>query len=315
MLGDAGCFGVTAFTKDPHNLLYVRAAAGFFTPLVPATAFVLERCSGPELVAAFGTQAAAALSGSVMADGVVAFLFPVVGWTGVNMVSAIAALVASTTLFCAVAANPKQTVAAEQQGHSGLCTGEVITSMLTALVLGWLLNILVVIRPEVLRERFGFGVQQLGMLSMATTIMQTIFSMKIVPAIGKSIGPRKMLTLGLVGGFVSAVGMSLTTKNVYAHISSYIGMMIAVLLGIIGNRSQLAPISQHTGVGSGTLSSLSRLFMTAGQALCPIVTFDLVETIEWWAPYAAVSTLIIVLWPLYLVAKINLWNEPAPAMN
>jgi MFS family permease len=142
--------------------------------------------------------------------------------------------------------------------------------------------------------------------------MQTGFSINIVPRIGAKIGPRKMLALGLAGGFVALVGMTFSTTNVYAHIGSYLIMMIAVLLGIIGNRSQLAPIAQHTGVGSGKLASLSRLFMTAGQALCPLVTFSLVEKVDWWLPYAVMAALTLLLWPLYLASRVNLWNEPAP---
>ena len=165
MLGDAACFGATAFCAEPQSLLLVRGFAGFFTPLVPATAFVLERCRGPELVDAFGKQAAAALSGSVLADGVVAFLYPVLGWAGVNAMSAVAALIAVVSMKWVVPALPRTSVvedstAGPQGAARALCTGEVVTSMLTAMSMGWLLDVLVVIRPEVLREQFGFAVRQ-----------------------------------------------------------------------------------------------------------------------------------------------------------
>ena len=54
MAGDAACFFATAFAREPTPLLCIRALAGFFTPLVPATAYVLERVHGAELVSAFG---------------------------------------------------------------------------------------------------------------------------------------------------------------------------------------------------------------------------------------------------------------------
>ena len=74
-----------------------------------------------------------------------------------------------------------------------------------------------------------------------------------------------MLTLGLVGAFFCALAMSLSTFQLYVHVGAYLGMMAAVLVGVIGNRSQLGEIATRTGLGSGALGSMSRLAMTLGQ--------------------------------------------------
>ena len=110
-----------------------------------------------------------------------------------------------------------------------------------------------------------FTIHDLGLLSMGTSICQTYFSLRVVPGCGGKLGPRKMLTLGLCGAFVCAGTMALSTWQLYVHVGAYLGMMAAVLVGVIGNRSQLQNISQSTGLGSGALGSMSRLAMTLGQ--------------------------------------------------
>ena len=314
MAGNAACFLATAYAVMPEHLIAVRALAGFFTPLVPATAFVLERAQGSELVAAFGTQAAAALSGSMMADAAVAFLYPSVGWSGVNTISAVAAALATLSLLSAVAPRPGGGAAEPPPAGGGSgCSGDVVLFLWTSVVMGWGLSLLVVLRPEALREVFGLTARQLGLLSMATTSAQTLFSFGGVPWLSSLLSHRQMLTVGVLGGIASAGALAVSTGVLVAHVAAYVGMMLSNLLGTIGNRAQLGEIAQRTGVGAGALSSLSRLAMTAGQALCPLTSYQLVETAGWPAPYALAAALLALLLPLHAAAGLRLSSEPPPA--
>lgn len=322
MIGNAACFLATAYARAPESLIAVRSLAGFFTPLVPATAFVLERVQGSELVAAFGTQAAAALSGSMLADAAVAFLYPSCGWGGVNTVSAVAAAVATLSLLTAVARRPGggggsagSADDAAAVGGSSACSGEVALFLWTSLVMGWGLSLLIVLRPEALRQIFGLTARQLGLLSMATTSAQALFSFGGVPWLGSLLSRRQMLTMGVLGGAACAGGLAASTSVLAGHVSAFVGMTFANLLGTIGNRAQLGEIAQRTGVGAGTLSSLSRLAMTAGQALCPLTSYELVGTADGWpAPYALAGTLLALLLPLHAAAGLHLWSEPPAQM-
>ena len=89
----------TGFCTHPSSLLCMRAAAGLCSPLVPASAYVLEDVSTQNAMARMGRIGMSVALAYTLGAGTMAMAYDRIGWRYTHMISAGVAVLAAILTF------------------------------------------------------------------------------------------------------------------------------------------------------------------------------------------------------------------------
>ena len=89
----------TGFCTHPLSLLCMRAAAGLCSPLVPASAYVLEDVSTQDAMARMGRIGMSVALAYTLGAGTMAMAYDRIGWRYTHMISAGVAVLAAILTF------------------------------------------------------------------------------------------------------------------------------------------------------------------------------------------------------------------------
>lgn len=312
MAGDAIFFSLTAFAEHPVLLLVVRLGAGFFSPLVPALAYIFEQVPPQEFVTAMTVYSMAVLLGLSIGSAMVS-LYVYIGWRGLTLPVGVLALIAFVLALLVLRRRPPSPGGHKTEGvWRAVQSADFVTTAATTLLIGYCFS-----QYLVLTAVMAFEVYQLSPAHTSAIFL----GIPAVIFLNQSVGPRIMAKLGLqrtisvllIVGALASVCLAL--PPVHATIGGYLLAFFWVILPLSiahsCNQARLGLIGRHyTQNGTGQLSSYTRLLFAAGQALSPICATTMYAYAGVWLPWAVQALLIALTLAAHPLLGVALFREP-----
>ena len=169
MLGDTLFFSLTALGEDPAILLAFRLGAGFFSPLVPALAYVFEKVPPKNLFDGITWYTLSVVMGLACGSSVAAIYEPL-GWVAFSLViGGIAAVAAAVGAVYLKPRPPSTGGKAKPEGVlQAMKTGDYISCVLTSFAVGWDLNLYLQVTAVMLFELYNFTPGQSSLIFLGS---------------------------------------------------------------------------------------------------------------------------------------------------
>jgi hypothetical protein len=153
------------------TLLLVRACAGFFSPLVPALAYIFEVVPPARIVDGVTWYTLSVLSGLTLGSAA-AGLYEPLGWHAFSLllsaIAAVALTVAAVTLKQRVTPNDGAPKVAGVR--AAVFSGDFLTTMLTTFCVGWDFSVYLVVTAVMLFDMYAFSARSAALVFLASTL-------------------------------------------------------------------------------------------------------------------------------------------------
>lgn len=312
MLGDSIFFSLTAAAHSPLALLLVRFGAGFFSPLVPALAYIFETVPPAQVVDGVAWYMLSVVSGLAIGSAAVS-LYDVLGWTAFTLlvggIAGATLIVASVTL--------KQRAAAQRKVKTegvwrAVRSVDFLSTALTSFAVGYSLNNYLIVTAVMLFEMYQLSPSQTSTVFLcipALLLLSNIFSPRIIRFLGNQRSITIFWSLGTV--LCGLVALPSVHNQVATFLPVLLLHIMSMAIAHMVNQSRPGMIGAHyTKNGTGQLSGYSRVMFATGQALAPIVSLKLFTIhVRWaWLGEVALNTAVLVSYP---IMGLSLWTDPA----
>eukprot|EP00277_Geminigera_cryophila_P000424 CAMPEP_0179414062 /NCGR_PEP_ID=MMETSP0799-20121207/5449_1 /TAXON_ID=46947 /ORGANISM="Geminigera cryophila, Strain CCMP2564" /LENGTH=496 /DNA_ID=CAMNT_0021186611 /DNA_START=85 /DNA_END=1575 /DNA_ORIENTATION=- len=312
--GDALCFLGTAFCKDALSLLFVRACAGFFSPLVPALANIFEIVPAKDAVAAMGRFGMCVMGAYIVGSGLVGVVYESIHWSGVNFVTTAVAVLAIVPISL-TALPPKIDRPPATGVLAAIKSADFMTHAATGCASGFMMNAVVSVATIVYKDIFGLSVTQVGFIFLGLPFLLMVVATVIVPNLVKHyLGMQKTITLATCVVVVAAALLSVPQIG-YSSVYTF-SVFIAILIMMQTaqhqpNQVRVKLISgYYTTNGSGIVTGASRIFWALGQGLAPLICLALYASVATWLPWLLISIIMLLLLLFYRVQGVSLTSDP-----
>ena len=311
--GDALCFLGTALCTQPETLLVVRACAGFCSPLVPALTNIFEIVPDKDAVKAMGRFGMCVMASYLLGSGLIALLYDVVGWAGVNLVAVgVAALgLGAVTLTPVPLKKERQPATGVRQA---LRSGDFLTHAATGLCSGFTMSSIVPVAVVTYKEQFGLTVAQVGLLFLGLPLLLMVVASLIVPRLVKTyLGLQKTITVATLGLIVVAGIIALPQLGQSSIWSFSIMTALLIMLQTMQHQPNQVRVKliggYYTSNGSGIVTGASRTFWALGQALAPVVCLSGYVSIGTWFPWLLLSIVMSLLLLFYVQQRVRSFHD------
>lgn len=274
IVGDVIFFAATTAVTKPQPLLVVRVLAGFFSPLVPAAAYIFEVTDAEEAVKATGANAFAIALGYGLGTACIG-LYEVIGWVGVGSLASLVALLASlSTMPCCTAipgghdpSRSSQERAKPSGVAAALRSGNFLSQAASASALMFYFigaqSILVID----LLERFEFSATRVSLVYVMAPSGYVV-SILLAPTLTAKFGLQPLVTCGMA--VVAGCCSLLAIPAVSTQLPVLLGLWALATLGFsfailpAQARAKLIGVHQTTN-GTGSITGTSRVIQSCGQ--------------------------------------------------
>lgn len=338
MAGDTVFFALSAVApfglRDEAGavmLAVVRFGAGLFTPLVSAILFIFDRADSPQAVMrGMGNYAMAIMCAYALGGLAVGTLYEHTGWAPLNVItSAIAGLAFLYVTF--LSAPPISLERPKPEGvMRALRTAEFATHALTALCVGYSMNVGIFMFVIIAKEQFRWSAQVVGMvfISIPAIMMPINF---IAPRVVARFGLHRPINVGSIVSCLSFSALAVwashlsadedegsgsagegSASNVCILLTLFATCFISMIFQQNPNQARGKYIAdKYAKNARGVVTSASRNFFAIGQAIAPIIS-GFAYTINPGAPYTVIAFLLACNTGLFAITGVPLWHDPSP---
>ena len=319
MIGDVVFFAVSGAVTEPQSLMYVRVLAGFFSPLVPAAAYVFEVTDAKDAVRATGINAMAIAMGYAFGTSSIG-LYPWIGWAGVaSLGSAIALAALISTMPCWGCNNSLAQASATPTARPGargvraaLLSGIFLSQAASAFAIMFYFVGAMSILVVDLIERFHFSPPRVALVYVCAPIGYAL-SISLAPRLTGAVGLQPVLTGGHLGIALCCAALSIPAinSNLNLLLGTWAIATLCMSFAILPAQARAKLIGVHqTQNGTGSITGTSRVIQTCGQAAAPMVAALLYVHVGPWAPWLAFCVVQLVVLSLYLPLGVALSEDP-----
>lgn len=318
MVGDVIFFAASGAVTGAETLCLVRVLAGFFSPLVPAAAYIFAVTDAKDAVRATGLNAMGIAVGYALGTSCIG-LYPSIGWVGVaSLGAAVASAALCSTLPCwacnatAAAALPAAPRPDVRGVRGAMVSGTFLTQAASAFALMFYFVGAMSILVIDLMERFRFSPHQVALVYVCAPIGYAL-SILIAPRLTDVFGLQPIVTGGHL--VIASSCAALATPAINSSLSALLLLWVVATLGMsfailpAQARAKLVGVHQ-TRNGTGSITGTSRVIQTCGQAAAPIVATTLYVHLGPWAPWAAFGAVQLGAVALYPTLGVTLRHDP-----
>ena len=276
MGGDTIFFFSTAFARSPATLVVVRFLAGLSTPLTPALLFILERAPSPMTALKGVGQYVLAINFAYLSGGViVAAVWNLGGWVGVNLVAAtIAACALGYTAFFSA----PSLIVGKKPPPSGvwyaLRSPPFAAHAAVSFSAGWAFNANILLPLWLLRDVFGWDAQKASVLYIVLPFL-LISTEKAVRFGAARVGSNAIISTGMFMQLltIAAAAVPAVHRNLVALVACVFFSFCNLVMQMLPNQSKPRQIADgYATNATGQVTGAGRVCFAVGQGAAPIVS-------------------------------------------
>ena len=295
LFGDIVLFSATAFSRHVTTLIVIRCLAGVSSPLVASLHYILRRATSKEhTLEGVNAYSISVNAGYAFGSVIVGLGYDALGWTGLNVLSAVVAAFALVTVLALVKneddakleRSPSTRGTLRESTRDATCgaekkkpfsvyrTGAMVSHMVTAVNVGYQFMGFLVLFVLMAKQILGWSATAVGWSFIAIPIVNTLVMYYVIPPLIKHCGVHALITYSSACTMLTLAVFALPAVHTSPAgvMAVTVSLVLCVVTVQIPNQMRIKMIADAFAPDDmGKITGASRVCFAVGQTSSPVV--------------------------------------------